>query len=348
MLWIWRDFLQTIIFTFIFFFFAFQTKKKKKSYYTIQDETEAGSLVVDNEQEVIAETIEIETHSCPGSPNAAALFASTQQPVISPVHYTAQVTTDDGSGMTTGTTTTLLIQSGEDGETLMEDDAEDAEDCSPITLRLLDRASTGVKNDGIVHTECGKKASKTEKHAKKLKTNPPAAIALPIDMPFICESEPTTEEIVTHVDESVGVDQSGKVMTDGIPTTVTLEIVSDGSVYEAGGAATNSGRNLDTIVEAIRHLEGDHLFHDVSGRQSGDQQGKMVTDVVLKQVNDRELSNLIAAGQTGGTYQLTTSSNGSIRTVLTVSPEQIGAIRQQVIQCTPSNARPGVIVSNHP
>jgi hypothetical protein len=331
-------------------------------------------LVVDNEQEVIAETIEIETHSCPGSPNAAALFASTQQPVISPVHYTAQVTTDDGSGITTGTTTTLLIQSGEEQCEYMSDsetqDAliEDGKDGSshsgePITLRLLDRASTDehqVKIKAEVNGESGKKSSKMEKHAKKLKTNPPAAIALPIDMPFICENEPTTEEIVTHVEEpsstgEVSVNQLGEVIsdTDGIPTTVTLQIVSDGSVYEAGGASANSGRNLDTIVEAIRHLEGDHLFHDVSGRQND--QSKVVTDdgkgtattVVLKQMNDRELSNLIAAGQTAGTYQLTTSTNGGIRTVLTVSPEQIGAIRQQVIQCTPTTARPGVIVSNH-
>ena len=331
----------------------------------------ASSLVVDNEQEVIAETIEIETHSCPGSPNAAALFASTQQPIILPIHYSAQLTNGDGP---TGnhSTTTLLIQ-GEienpceflsDGETqdaLIEENPQNltakplspvdsSQAVEPLTLRLLDRVNdSGPKGkNGNLGLENGKKSSKSEKPSKKLKTNPPAAIALPIDMPFICDSEPTTEEIVTHCEDQttatteVSVNQLGEVIGEsdeinGIPTTVTLQIVSDGSVYEAGNSAGNSGRNLDTIVEAIRHLEGDHLFRDVSGRPTD--QAKMVTEdgkststttVVLKQVNDRELSNLIAAGQSG-TYQLTTSSNGEIRTVLldTITP------------------RPGVIVSNH-
>ena len=125
---------------------------------------------------------------------------------------------------------------------------------------------------------------------KKSKTGAqPAAIALPIDVPFIA-AEP-------------------------VDSGVTLEIIESG----AGSYGSTSRQNLDTIVEAIRHLEGDHLFRD-------DDSGS----VVIKPELDE-----------------TTTTNAALspalRTVLTMSPEQFGAIRHQVIQLQ----RPNVIVANH-
>ena len=76
------------------------------------------------------------------------------------------------------------------------------------------------------------------------KSAQPAAIALPIDVPFV-----------------------GNESGNSGPTTVTLRII--GSIGDATARLeanipnnTTSRQNLDTIVEAIRHLEGDHLFRD--------------------------------------------------------------------------------------
>jgi len=128
----------------------------------------------------------------------------------------------------------------------------------------------------------------------------PAAIALPIDVPFIASDS-----------------------TDA-PSTVTLEIIEPGSGAYAGtcSAGSTSRQNLDTIVEAIRHLEGDHLFRD-------DDNGAVVVKQLPETIDEKSSSNA--------------SLSPALRTVLTMSPEQFGAIRHQVIQLQ----RPNVIVANH-
>jgi hypothetical protein len=120
----------------------------------------------------------------------------------------------------------------------------------------------------------------------------PAAIALPIDVPFIAN--------------------------DPIDSPVTLEIIDPGT----GSYGSTSRQNLDTIVEAIRHLEGDHLFRD-------DDSGSVVVKALPEECEDKGSSNA--------------TLSPALRTVLTMSPEQFGAIRHQVIQLQ----RPNVIVANH-
>ena len=71
----------------------------------------------------------------------------------------------------------------------------------------------------------------------------PAAIALPIDVPFVGSNDTNNQ----------------------VPATVTLRII--GSMVDVkksvnSNSNSTSRQNLNTIVEAIRHLEGDHLFRD--------------------------------------------------------------------------------------
>ncbi|CAG2109637.1 unnamed protein product [Medioppia subpectinata] len=190
--------------------------------------------------EVIGETIEIETNSCPASPQMCGISA--------PKCFTTPVTSS---------IKTEVI----DGHTDVEpqDLSSKSNSCSP----------------------------------KKTKTcSQPAAIALPIDVPFIA--------------------------SEAIDRGVTLEIIDPVN----GSYGSTSRQNLDTIVEAIRHLEGDHLFRD-------DDSGS----VVLKQIPE-ELDETASTNAT---------LSPALRTVLTMSPEQFGAIRHQVIQLQ----RPNVIVANH-
>lgn len=132
----------------------------------------------------------------------------------------------------------------------------------------------------------------------------PAAIALPIDVPFINADRDATSS-----------------------TAVTVEIIAPGNISTSYSTTTASGgnstsrQNLDTIVEAIRHLEGDHLFRDdVKPEAATEALGEIITETATS-----------------------TSLSPALRTVLTMSPEQFGAIRHQVIQLQ----RPGVIVANH-
>lgn len=83
--------------------------------------------------------------------------------------------------------------------------------------------------------------------------------------------------------------------------------------------ASTSRQNLETIVEAIRHLEGDHLFRD------------------------DEPHSTIASERMS-----TPGGDGSmLRSSLNVLVVHEPALRQQVIQCGTATRRPGVIVANH-
>ncbi|KAH6936392.1 hypothetical protein HPB50_016452 [Hyalomma asiaticum] len=84
--------------------------------------------------------------------------------------------------------------------------------------------------------------------------------------------------------------------------------------------ASTSRQNLETIVEAIRHLEGDHLFRDDEPHSAAPE--RMGT-----------------CGGDGNTSMLRSSLS------ILVAPEPV--LRQQVIQCGTATRRPGVIVANH-
>jgi hypothetical protein len=219
------------------------------------EEAAAVASLVDDE--VIAETIEIETHSCPGSPSSIP--------------------------------TTIVIS-------------------APVSSNTI---STGphTSTARVIHvTESTERNKSTTAKAQQ-----PAAIALPIDMPFIG-----------------GTSSSGG--------TVTLQIIAPAGSEQAGNASNTSRHNLETIVEAIRHLEGDHLFKDEDAVTvvKQDYEGEEIVGSAIEEV-ELSTSEAIPSGKT-------------VKHVLTVSPEQLGAIRQQVIQCLPiaGQSRPGVIVAKNP
>lgn len=82
--------------------------------------------------------------------------------------------------------------------------------------------------------------------------------------------------------------------------------------------ASTSRQNLETIVEAIRHLEGDHLFRDDEPHSAAPER----------------------MSPPGG-------DSGMLRSSLNVLVVHEPALRQQVIQCGTATRRPGVIVANH-
>ncbi|KAI1301318.1 Transcription factor AP-4 [Halotydeus destructor] len=214
------------------------------------EEAAAVASLVDDE--VVGETIEIETHSCPASPGP----------------------------------TTIVIS-------------------APLSTTVSSGPHNSVPR--VIHvTESGSGKS-------SLKGQQPAAIALPIDMPFIGAA-------------------------GGSGGTVTLQIIGPACSDQAN-ASNTSRHNLETIVEAIRHLEGDHLFKDEDTTVTVLKQEFEGEEIVTSEVEEVELRTSEAtAGKT-------------VKHVLTVSPEQFGAIRQQVIQCLPvtsGQSRPGVIVAKNP
>ncbi|KAK8769849.1 hypothetical protein V5799_013686 [Amblyomma americanum] len=85
--------------------------------------------------------------------------------------------------------------------------------------------------------------------------------------------------------------------------------------------ASTSRQNLETIVEAIRHLEGDHLFRD-----------------------DEPHSGTATAPERMGVVG---DNSSMLRSSLNVLVVHEPALRQQVIQCGTATRRPGVIVANH-
>ncbi|XP_053201345.1 transcription factor AP-4-like [Panonychus citri] len=168
------------------------------SHISASEETAAAVSSVVND-EIVAETIEIETHSCPESPLHQTTFViqTAPQPSSNP---------NSSPPSPTG--------------------VETPQDLSTKTVKVA----------SIPMTTTSIKANQ--------KSAQPAAIALPIDVPFV-----------------------GNESGNSGPTTVTLRII--GSIGDATARLeanipnnTTSRQNLDTIVEAIRHLEGDHLFRD--------------------------------------------------------------------------------------
>src|SRR5690606_23939690 len=99
--------------------------------------------LVDNEHGVIAETIEIETHS-PTSPNAAALLAATQQPVLSPIQYATAVTSSSGQLIVNPT---LIIHGG------MNEYITDTGVQETIIEEIHDIKAEDIANETIVHEQ---------------------------------------------------------------------------------------------------------------------------------------------------------------------------------------------------
>ncbi|KAH7966553.1 hypothetical protein HPB49_017459 [Dermacentor silvarum] len=99
------------------------------------------------------------------------------------------------------------------------------------------------------------------------------------------------------------------------PTVATREEVAVPPLQ----SSPTSRQNLETIVEAIRHLEGDHLFRDDEPRCA----------------TPERLSTPEANG------------GSMLRSSLNVLVVHEPALRQQVIQCGTATRRPGVIVANH-
>jgi hypothetical protein len=227
--------------------FQYHSNKQNELSNSSQELTESD-LASD---EVIGETIEIETHSCPGSPQTSVIPNA------------------------------LVFH-------------------TPLSAKQSSPQSDGVLLDLQPQDLSAKSTNLSPKKSINKSSAQPAAIALPIDVPFIANDS---------VDGS---------------STVTLEIIEPGSSSYATtcSAGSTSRQNLDTIVEAIRHLEGDHLFRD-------DDNGAVVVKQLPEVIDEKSSSNA--------------SLSPALRTVLTMSPEQFGAIRHQVIQLQ----RPNVIVANH-
>lgn len=134
-----------------------------------------------------------------------------------------------------------------------------------------------------------------------------------------------SELSISDVNTISGLILSPSPLNDSSPAfSIELEMTSQQLTYKP----STSRQNLETIVEAIRHVEGDHMFRDdpaeteTSTNQWSDQEN---TDTF-----DKELSE----EQTHQTLHLLTNQDFSFQ--------------HQIIRNAPiTQSRPGVIVSNH-
>ena len=229
----------------------------------MDDEGAAAVASLVDDDGVIAETIEIEANSCPGSPSG----------VMQP--------------------TTIVIQAQGGGSY-----------STPVHFSTATSQQSGTPR--IIKLETVGRGKSTRKSSAKGAT--PAAIALPIDMPFIGSTTTTTGG------------------TNSDPGTVTVQIINGNNNESNSVNVSNTSRhNLETIVEAIRHLEGDHFMKD-------DPDGAAVSVDYSEEIVETETVEIDAS-----------SGDSKPIKVLQVSAEQLGAIRSQVIKS--SGQRPGVIVA---
>lgn len=235
----------------------------------------AVASLVDYDENVIGETIEIETRSCPGSPQ--------QQHQIP---------------------TTIVIQGA--NNTFSSG--------NPIQLRTA--------QGQIIKVEPAKRNAAGRVQVKG--GNNPAAIALPIEMPYISGSSSTS---------GGGGDSNSK------NNTVTVQILN-GNDGQAQASHTQSRHNLETIVEAIRHLEGDHMFKDDSESNVYDEE-----EVIANEEEVVSAQPQVTSSSATTSAKTTTTA----KPVATVSSERMGAIRQKVIKnnnlSNSGGGRPGVIVA---
>ncbi|XP_013776470.1 transcription factor AP-4-like isoform X2 [Limulus polyphemus] len=111
----------------------------------------------------------------------------------------------------------------------------------------------------------------------------------------------------------------------GLPLrpTDTEGSINNTALFNLYQANSTSRQNLETIVEAIRHLEGDHMFQD--------------DPEPLKQCEqERTISDGSASHELNSPYNLLCKTNKNSH------------LNYQVIQClSGTQSRPGVIVTNH-
>lgn len=239
-----------------------------------EDAAAVASLVTDGDENVIAETIEIETGD-PESPSG---------------HHQVMHATP----------TTIVIQAPGGGSY-----------SAPIHFQTSSSGMTSDSTTRVMHvTTAGGSRQKGGNKRTAAGGSKPGAIALPIDVPFI-----------------------GGTSHNNSSGTITLQIVNSNGHDTSSSSVSNTSRhNLETIVEAIRHLEGDHLFKDdpdAAAVTVGYEEEEVVETQAEVEIQPKPLK------------------------VLKVSPEQLGAIRSQVIKCIPvstsgGSGRPGVIVAKNP
>lgn len=270
-------------------------KQNSESMDVSESEDQAAVAALVDDDGVIAETIEIETGSCPASP----------QP------------------------TTIVIQ-GAGGQTFT---------ANPIQFRTVTSGGQviHVSEAAPAKTTGGRKHSTSKGSSSSTSSSQqPAAIALPIEVPFISSG-------------AVVSSSSGSIVTSSGGNTVTVQIIGAPGVSVGGGqcvtasvvdpnagANATSRHNLETIVEAIRHLEGDHMFKDDTVGE-----GVPIEEVITTE----EIAIEAGGGDAVTTIEIpVTSTSSTTRTVKT------SAIRQKVIRSsttttTSSQSRPGVIVA---
>ena len=138
-----------------------------------------------------------------------------------------------------------------------------------------------------------------------------AAIALPIEVPFM--------------------GGTGGGGSQGSGNTVTLQIINNGD--QSAGNST-SRHNLETIVEAIRHLEGDHMFKE-------EEAACVAVDGTVLEEHEVITSEEVVTEE---------EKRPDVKTVVvsTSNASSTGVLRQKVIKTnlpSKSQSRPGVIVA---
>lgn len=150
---------------------------------------------------------------------------------------------------------------------------------------------------------------------------------------------PTVEEVIEvripsvadHLSDHEEEDDDEEEEDDHLRSPPPAE---DAEVSSRSYMASTSRQNLETIVEAIRHLEGDHLFRDDPSPTFVIRGSKLEDDVKPSR------QHLCAA------LTVSSVSSPSVVTVTSTTTSLYqDTYRQKVIQVPP--ARPGVIVSTH-
>ncbi|XP_076645812.1 transcription factor cropped [Halictus rubicundus] len=135
-----------------------------------------------------------------------------------------------------------------------------------------------------------------------------------------------------------------KVEVERLPSPSTS--LDDGTPQARLYLANTSRQNLETIVEAIRHLEGDHLFSD---EPTG------VQDVPLALTNKQQTANNPSGNKSSTSPTVSASASASASATVSASASPTSA-KQRLMQAEflqfhrqqqQTQQRPGVIVAKH-
>lgn len=83
-------------------------------------------------------------------------------------------------------------------------------------------------------------------------------------------SAAAAEEVVVEkakVEELKPTTSARFIVTTGGPPVASVQVVTNPNVASIEANNASARQNLDSIVEAIRHLEGDHLFSEGSSHK---------------------------------------------------------------------------------